>query len=364
MNTDNRTTGAMSPGEALPLISVIVPVYKVEPFLPDCVESLRCQIYKNLEIILVDDGSPDRCGELCDRAAETDSRVRVIHKENGGLSSARNAGLDIAEGAYICFVDSDDFLDPDHLGAMYHALLDNSADLAACTSYPRVPEDAEYRSFQSTDASRSTGPSAVCECFTGREAVERALSGGVPVMACGKLYRAELLNGIRFPEGKLYEDLSVMFDILLQTRRVVTLHTDTSARYVWRMRKGSITGSRFSQRHYDLIEISERIAAQISARFPDMEASIRIFQLKHYFAFLSMIFRTDMEKQYRAYVREIREKIFEIYGGMKDKNRVPRKLRIQYHLLRMGDSVFGAAMKLWGVKTYLSAQFGRNAVSL
>ena len=308
MNTNKNVTETPSHGEVYPLISVIVAVYNVERFLPDCVESLRCQTYKNLEIILVDNGSPDRCGELCDQAAQSDSRVRVIHQENGGLSKARNAGLDIATGAYICFVDSDDFLEPDHISTLFRVLLDNSADLAVCVSYSRVPENASYR--RPTDSSMSMGSSAdcPCECLTKREAVERALTSGVPVMTCGRLYRAELLSGIRFPEGKLYEDLSVMFDILLRTGRIVTFHTDTSARYFWRMRYGSITVSRFSPRHYDLIEISERIAAQISALFPDMDDSICVFQLNHYFRFLTMIFRSGTEKQYRAYVQEMREK--------------------------------------------------------
>ncbi len=96
-----------------PLISVIVPVYKVEDYLPRCVQSLLAQTYPNLEIYLVDDGSPDRCGILCDEFAAADSRIRVIHKENGGLSSARNAGIDVAQGEYLGFVDSDDWVEPD-----------------------------------------------------------------------------------------------------------------------------------------------------------------------------------------------------------------------------------------------------------
>lgn len=104
-----------------PKISVIVSVYKVERFLPDCLASLRRQTYENLEIILVDDGSPDRSGDICDQAAQSDSRVRVVHKENGGLSSARNAGIDIATGEYLCFLDSDDFIGPDHSGLVRRA---------------------------------------------------------------------------------------------------------------------------------------------------------------------------------------------------------------------------------------------------
>lgn len=114
-------------------ISVIVPIYKVENYLNRCVESIRKQTYRNLEIILVDDGSPDACGEMCDRYAQEDSRIRVIHKENGGLSDARNAGIEVATGEYIAFVDSDDWIDDKMYEVLYSTLLKYNADIAECS---------------------------------------------------------------------------------------------------------------------------------------------------------------------------------------------------------------------------------------
>ncbi len=112
------------------LITIVVPVYNVEKYLDRCIRSIQAQTYKNLEIILIDDGSEDQCGEICDQYAESDERITVIHKENGGLSSARNAGIDIAAGCYIGFVDSDDYIHPDMYGILYDSMKRNDADIA------------------------------------------------------------------------------------------------------------------------------------------------------------------------------------------------------------------------------------------
>ena len=115
------------------LISVIIPVYKVEKYLKRCVESVQKQTFKNLEIILIDDGSPDSCGEMCDEMSKMDSRIKVVHKNNGGLSDARNAGIEIASGKYVVFVDSDDWLDLDMIDLLYRILKQYDADFAECS---------------------------------------------------------------------------------------------------------------------------------------------------------------------------------------------------------------------------------------
>ena len=115
-----------------PLISVIIPVYKVELYLRECIDSVLAQTYQNLEVILVDDGSPDQCGSICEQYAEKDNRVCVIHKENGGLSDARNAGIDVAKGEYIGFVDSDDWVAPDMYECLYKASVEYNAEFVVC----------------------------------------------------------------------------------------------------------------------------------------------------------------------------------------------------------------------------------------
>lgn len=118
-----------------PLITVIIPCYKVEQYLPKCINSVLTQTYTNLEIILVDDGSPDNCGNICDNYAQKDSRIKVIHKTNGGLSDARNKGIDIAHGEYITFIDSDDYVSNDYIEVLYNLLKENNAQMSICLPY-------------------------------------------------------------------------------------------------------------------------------------------------------------------------------------------------------------------------------------
>ena len=123
------------------LVSVIIPVYKVEKYLHRCVESILGQTYKNVEVILVDDGSPDNCGEMCDVFAKRDHRVRVIHKKNGGLSDARNAGIEIAKGKYLSFLDSDDWVHPKYIEKLYYLMMTTKSDIAACKFIRTSSED-------------------------------------------------------------------------------------------------------------------------------------------------------------------------------------------------------------------------------
>ena len=137
------------------MISIIIPVYKTEPYLRKCVDSVLAQTYTNLEVILVDDGSPDDCGKICDEYAAKDSRVKVIHKENGGLSSARNCGLDVATGKYIGFVDSDDWIDPDMYETLLGLLLRYDADIAEGSYRFFRPWKSENKVLECPNISRS-----------------------------------------------------------------------------------------------------------------------------------------------------------------------------------------------------------------
>lgn len=138
------------------LVSVIVPIYQVEPYLEKCVDSILAQTYSELEVILVDDGSPDNCGAICDRYAEQDTRVHVVHKENGGVSSARNAGLDAASGTYVMFTDADDCPDPDLVETMVRALEQNDADLVTVDFRAVTPSGTKEKIMSLQDSVRST----------------------------------------------------------------------------------------------------------------------------------------------------------------------------------------------------------------
>lgn len=218
-----------------PLISVIVPVYKVEAYLCKCIDSILAQTYTNLEIILVDDGSPDNCPAICDEYAEKDSRVRVIHKENGGLSDARNAGLNICSGEYISFVDSDDWLEPD----MYEKLLANmiqfGTEMSVCGVSDDVEENGNYRSVKVSDYGDKTFAESNVE------AMKRYFLGSWA--AWDKLYKASLFNGIRYPVGEINEDEAIVLQLLEKCSKVVYTN-DVCYHYI--RRPDSITTAEFN----------------------------------------------------------------------------------------------------------------------
>lgn len=195
------------------LISVVVPVYKVEPYLERCIRSITAQTYDNLEIILVDDGSPDRCGEICDRFAQDDPRIKAYHKENGGLSDARNFGVDRASGRYIAFVDSDDYIAPHYIAYLYHLLLKYDADISCCCM-EKTTED----SF----AFDTNAPIPKERLLTGKEAC-RGLLGRLYetlVTACGKLYKSAIVKQYPFPVGRKHEDEAITCKYYYAANRV------------------------------------------------------------------------------------------------------------------------------------------------
>lgn len=191
------------------LISVVIPVYKTEQYLRRCVTSILNQTYTNLEIILVDDGSPDTSGELCDKLALEDSRIKVVHKKNGGLSSARNAGVDVSDGQYICFVDSDDYIEKDYVEVLHDLLVANDADLAKI----------DYAEVTTSDYSEPAAPFKA-HIYRGCE-VERAYLELKVDSACVFLYKKELIGDTRFPEGKTSEDIPFNFEIFQKAKAFV-----------------------------------------------------------------------------------------------------------------------------------------------
>ena len=232
-------------GEKAPLLSIIVPVYKVENYLPKCIDSILAQTFTDFELILVDDGSPDDCPALCDAAAEKDARVRVIHQKNGGLSAARNAGLDAARGAWIGFVDSDDYIAPEMYEVLYQAVQSTGADLALC-DYAEVDEAG--KPCPPMHVSLSEGE------LTGQKLLKRA-SGLMVQLAWNKLYRRAIFTQLRYPEGKLNEDLFLIPEVCLQIQKAVVV---PKALYYYVQRGGSIMSGNKTLRHFDAAEAAQR----------------------------------------------------------------------------------------------------------
>ena len=278
------------------LISIIVPVYKVEKYLDKCVESIVEQTHKNLEIILVDDGSPDNCPAMCDEWAKKDSRIKVIHKKNGGLSSARNAGLDVCTGDYIGFVDSDDWIEPD----MYEYLLDigmkNNADVSRCEFVIEAENSDITVDFQNdSELSMLSGDELIIELVNG-DYSEGAM--------WNKLYKRKLFDSVRFKEGITIEDCLANYYIY---RQQVTLVSSFAVKYHYLQRGDSITGTAFSEKSFDILKVHNEITnSEINnpATYPYcLKAYIRynIIYLRTCIAYEKEFYRDDMRNEVKKY---------------------------------------------------------------
>lgn len=219
------------------LISIIIPIYKVEPYLRRCVDSVLSQTYTDLEIILVDDGSPDNCGAICDEYAAKDPRIKVIHKQNGGLSDARNAGLDIMTGRYVGFVDSDDWIEPQMYERLMELMTQYDADMAFGGVADDVVENGTFRTVKTSDYG--------CTPFAedNLSAMKRYFHGSWA--AWDKLYKTELFREIRYPVGEINEDEAIVLQLLEQCQRVCYTN-EVFYHYIRRIDGTSITTAAFS----------------------------------------------------------------------------------------------------------------------
>lgn len=247
-----------------PLISVIVPIYNVEKYLARCVDSIVNQTYKNLEIILVDDGSPDRCPQMCDDYAEKDGRIKVVHKKNGGLSDARNAGMAVATGKYISFIDSDDYVSDDFFECLLDVMNKENSDIAEC-SVVKLYEDNRFDEF-SDDLSVKT--------YDTQDAMS-ALIAENPFHqhVWNKLYKTELIKDIPYAVGKLNEDEFWTYQVFGRANKVSKLN---KTMYYYFQRNSSIMGVGYNIRRLDALEGKANRQKYIENNFPDLSTQAKI----------------------------------------------------------------------------------------
>lgn len=246
------------------LISIIIPVYKVLPYLERCVDSVRGQTYSNLEIILIDDGSPDKCGELCDKYALYDNRIKVIHKKNGGLSSARNVALDICKGEWISCIDSDDWVSPYYIENLYAAALEAEADMSI-SWFENVFDEQPIQSVaenQLHDLQIMDSKTCLCKLL---------YQDGVEVSAWGKLYQKHIMNNLRYPVGKLYEDIVVTPQAIHKSKRIALI---SNVDYYYFQRKESIQYECYSARKLDAALHMEELSIFIEKHYPQLYKAV------------------------------------------------------------------------------------------
>ncbi len=251
----------MNINENSDLISVIVPIYNVELYLSKCITSIISQTYFNLEIILVDDGSTDSCPIICDKFKKLDKRIKVLHKKNGGLSDARNKGIDIAIGKYIMFVDSDDYLDEKIVEFLYTSLINNKADIATCNI-------ANYYWNKPVINDKNKNIELIMNNCDALEDLN--YQNHTTTSACAKLYLKELFSNIRYPYGKICEDLGTTYLLFGKAKRVVF---NSKRMYFYLQRNNSIINSnriKFNKNRLDAIKFAQDIVEYTADNFPSI----------------------------------------------------------------------------------------------
>lgn len=285
-----------------PLVSIIIPIYKVEKYLNKCIDSVVNQTYKNIEVILVDDGSPDLCPQMCDAWSQKDGRIRVIHKSNGGLSDARNAGIQICTGEYICFVDSDDWVEPTMVQLLLEACLENNTLLAVC---------GRYDHFEGKDECE------INKCPLKNEIVEAQtftahmlISDHCDCGPWGKLYHRSLWDTIQFPKGRIYEDIAIMYKVVLSTTYVATINKPL---YNYLRRPNSIVTSKFSEKLFDYPFNTQSMLNDIEQNYPELYAFACWAHTKALIHVLDKIAKSD-RITYIKYKAEIKSLQAELIG--------------------------------------------------
>ncbi len=318
----------------MPKVSIIVPVYNVERYLDKCVESLINQTYKDLEIVLVDDGSPDNCGKMCDEWAKKDSRIVVYHKENGGLSDARNYGIDRCKGDYIAFVDSDDYVADNYIEFMYNLLQENeNCKVSACDICAvRNGVESPYTDFKGSIV------------FDRREAFERVLYHDlIDVAAYAKLYKREVFADIRYPVGRIYEDTYIFGDILNTTDYIVF---GGEALYYYVQRDDSIVSGSFTEKRLQYIDSVELLVKAAEECDPELKVACTR-RLSH--SYLSVLRYMDKcDKEFYPLRKDLKNKILATSKEVLNNPKTPKRDKIAILSLRFGLKPFFWAWNLYG----------------
>ncbi len=277
----------------LPLISVILPVYNIRSYLPACMGSLFCQTYTNLEFLLIDDGSTDGSSDLCDRYAQEDPRVIVIHQKNGGLSVARNEGIRKARGTYITCVDPDDYVDRDYVEYLYDLIRKYGTRMSIC----------QHRVLKQSRVIHEYGREGDGK-LSARECIERMLYHDViDTSAWAKLYEASLFREVRYPEGKVFEDIATTWKLMLQCDSIAVGY---ESKYSYLVREDSIVTGSFQERKLDLLEMTDQMGEGVLKVFPDLQSAVLRRRVYARFSVLNQMANTEHTRK-RELIRFIRK---------------------------------------------------------
>ena len=328
-----------------PLVSIIVPVYNVESFLRKSVDSLLAQTYKNIEIILINDGSTDTCGTMCDEYSGRYNQIRVIHQKNGGLSAARNTGIDMAKGDFLYFADSDDFIATDSIEYLVNMIDSFKSDIAIA-SYQLVDENAETNSvYTHSDYMPPVNMNA-------KSALEDALyERKTKFHAWGKLYRKELFNEIRYPEGKLFEDVGTTYKIYLKSN---SISVSEAQKYFYTVRKGSITQSSYNPKMMDLIDFAEDInRISLHMEHEDIRAASDAYLFMSAINIIEVINKSNGKSNYAEDYSRCMSIVRRLRWHISTNKDAPMRVRLYAISALPGRSIFAGILK---AKNYIINQ--------
>lgn len=314
-------------------ISVIVPIYRVEKYLPACIDSILNQTFTDFELILVDDGSPDRCPEICDETAKRDARVRVIHQANAGLSAARNAGIEIAHGEWLGFVDSDDYIAPQFYEKLYQTAQRTDADCVMC-------------SVQNVDESGKSIDSALMrvadEVKTGQEVLQKIGRDDVTpyLTAWNKLYRRKLFNTLRYPAGRQNEDVFVFAELFCQVQRAACV---AEPLYFYRKRMGSIMNSAVTLRNLD--EMWAYVNCFEHLQQNDEESILKETEKRVFAKLTGVYYRVTEEDRYSNKMKQAKKAQWNIAMRLMKQGRLDLRSLARTLLFQALPGVYGLRMK-------------------
>lgn len=318
----------------MPKISVIVPIYKVEKYIKKCIESILAQTFSDFELLLIDDGSPDSCGKICDMYAMKDHRIKVLHKKNGGLSDARNAGLDVMIGQYVFFVDSDDWIPFDALEVMYTALQRTGAKVATGNIISVYEDGTEQVLYEPTQKEL---------VLKGEELLTTLLRPN----AWNRLYAAELFQNLRYPVGRLYEDVFIYHKILAQIDSMVLVGKNT---YYYLIRSGSIMNSQYNIRFTDIVDaVYDRAAWLDSIGQGQLADETRLFVYSQVAVAYTHLNKND--SGHRRRLSEIKSIYDECYKNLIKADHIGWKQKVRLVVLKNMPSLHTV---LWGRKLPLN----------
>lgn len=315
-----------------PLISVILPVYNVQKYLCRCLNSVIQQSYKFLEIILVDDGSTDCSGKICDIYEKRDCRIKVFHKENGGLSDARNYGISKANGEFLTFVDSDDYIDEDYVEYLYGLIKGTACKMSICSLYVCYTAGGRIRGMGNGKRGVLTGKKCIEMMCYHRE---------VDTAACAKLYHRTLFDEVRFPKGKLFEDIGTLYLLFDQCNYIAY---GFEPKYYYMVRNDSIVTSAFHMQKLDLIEMTDAMGDYVDRKYPDLQPAT--LRRRAYARFSTLNQMIDVEN-----IHDIRDGIItylnEVCAAVIKNPQTPARDKLAFYLLKTGYPLYSCFWKIY-----------------